>query len=238
MTDKTASRLRTWMTPAIIIIVAVLLIVVVVTQGIDDRPSTDQTPSESKAQVEQPELSDIERRDPDDLLAFGPLDAPVGLVVYSDYQCPFCAAWNQDTLPELMPYVESGQLRIEWRDVNVFGPASERAARAAYAAAIQNRYWDYHDALFPEGEHLPESKLTGEAPIGLADELGLDVEQFAADMSSNEAMEEAQHNEQEGRDLGVTGTPAFILGGQPMIGAQPTQAFLDALDTALAEAED
>src|SRR5699024_2102808 len=126
-----------------------------------------------------------------DVLAAGPVDAPVGLVIFSDYQCPYCAQWNHDTLPEMMAYAEAGDLRIEWRDVHFFNPSfTDRAARAAYAAGSQDQFWDYHDALFPDGELRDESELGRDGLIELAQELGLDTEQFEQDLDSEEA---AQH---------------------------------------------
>lgn len=220
-----------WAIPVGVIAVALILIVTVITQGSENRPGPEVPPQAGESQ--QPGLTGVERRDPDDLLAVGPVDAPIGLVVFSDYQCPYCAAWNHDTLPEMMTHVDAGDLRIEWRDVNVFGEASERAARASYAAALQDRYWDYHDALFEGGEKLPESQLTEEALIDLADRLGLDTDRFTTDLNSDQTRKEVERNASEGINLGVTATPAFILAGQPIVGAQPTAVFVDAVDAAL-----
>ncbi|ROR96304.1 protein-disulfide isomerase [Salana multivorans] len=185
---------------------------------------------------EQLDLRSAERREADDLLAVGPVDAPVALVVFSDYQCPFCARWSAETLPLLMDHVDAGELRIEWRDVNVFGPASERAARASYAAAKQGVFWEYHDRLFEGGATRTENELGDEALIALAEELGLDVERFTADLASAETVAQITENAQLGIDLGAYSTPAFILGGQPIVGAQPSAVFLDAFAAALAAA--
>ena len=88
---------------------------------------------------------------------------------------PLLRPWTDDTLPTLRDYVERGDLRIEWRDVNVYGEDSERAARAALAAAMQDTLDDYHAALFPDGEirNVRSSSATG-ALVDLADELGMD----------------------------------------------------------------
>src|SRR5690554_5877169 len=100
---------------------------------------------------ETPDLDFIERRDPADPVSVGPLDAPVALVVFSDYQCPYCAKWSNETLPELQAYIDAGDLRIEWRDVNIFGEASERGARAVYAAGLQGEFEAMHNAMFADG---------------------------------------------------------------------------------------
>ncbi len=196
----------------------------------------EAAPTEVQGAVE-PDLTDIERRDEGDLLAAGPVDAPVTLVVFSDYQCPYCARWSEETLPLMMERAEAGDLRIEWRDVNIFGEASERAALASHAAAQQGAFWEYHDALYPQGETRSEGELSQEALVGLAGELGLDTDQFATDMASDEAQAEIDRNAELGLGLGAYSTPAFILGGQPIVGAQPSQVFVDAFETALAQAE-
>src|SRR5699024_3609369 len=84
------------------------------------------------ADPEQSALGEVGSDEESDPMSDGPADAPVKLVVFSDYQCPYCAAWSQDTLPKMFDYVDSGDLRIEWREVNVFGSASEQAAKGAY----------------------------------------------------------------------------------------------------------
>lgn len=187
---------------------------------------------------EQPDLSFVEQRDPDDPLSVGDADAPVVLVVFSDYQCPYCASWSHETLPVMMDYVEAGDLFIEWRDLNVFGPESVRASQAAYAAGLQGHFWDYHEELFAGSEIRSENELSDEALIGLAGDLGLDVDQFAQDLDSAEVIEAVETNQQLGMDLGAYSTPAFVLGGEPMVGAQPTEVFTEAVDQALEQAQE
>ena len=156
------------------------------------------------------------------------------MVVFSDYQCQFCARWSTETLPQMMKYAEAGDLRIEWRDVNVFGEASKRGARASYAAALQGKFWEFHDALFEGGKNRPESGLTNESLIALAVELGLDGDQFATDLAAPDTVATIDANAQLGLDLGAYSTPAFVLGGKPIVGAQPSQIFIDAFEQALA----
>ncbi|WP_114906916.1 DsbA family protein [Ornithinimicrobium murale] len=240
---------RSWAIPVAVLAVLALLIALVINlNGDPESPapgagsaatapaegSADAAPTEVQGAV-QPDLSDIERRDEADPLAAGPVDAPVTLVVFSDYQCPFCAQWSQDTLPVMMERADAGELRIEWRDVNVFGDASTRAAKAAYAAALQGSYWEYHHALYPDGETRDD--LSEESLVGLAEEMGLDTEQFAADMSSEETQSEISRNAKLGLDIGAHSTPAFVLGGQPIVGAQPTEVFVDAFESALAQGQ-
>ncbi|NLS08470.1 thioredoxin domain-containing protein [Nesterenkonia sp. MY13] len=203
----------------------------------DNSPAEDDAPEEA-AEPEQPDLTELERHDPEDPLAIGEADAPVTMIVFSDYQCPYCASWSEDTLPSMMEYVEAGDMRIEWRDLNVFGPASTQAARAVYAAALQGEFWDYHHHLFANGEILSEDQLSPESMTDLAAEIGLDTEQFAQDMNSEEVEEQVDDNAELGYSIGAYSTPTFIIGGAPMVGAQPTEVFIQAVDDALERAEE
>lgn len=249
---STAPARRRLRVPAAILAVTALLIAVVLwtrpagapegapgaatdTLGAQEPVALEDLPHPSRVAV--PDLSAAETRDPGDLLAEGPVDAPVVLVVFTDYQCPYCARWTADTLPALREEVEAGRLRIEWRDVNVYGEDSERAARAALAAARQDRHADYQNALFEGGEIRSGAELDEEALIALADELGLDVEQFTADLRAEETARTIAEHATTGRELGVVTTPSFVLDGTPIVGAQPTDAFLARFDEALAAAD-
>src|SRR5699024_7708546 len=148
------------------------------------------------------------------------------------YQSPYCAAWSQDTLPKMLDYVDSGDLRIEWRGVNVFGSASEQAAKGAYAAALQDKHGEFHNALISDGKPRSPDELTTEALTAAAEDIGLDTEQLATDMTSEEPAEAVADNAAMGTDLGAFSTPTFILDGQPYVGAQPTDVFVDAVETA------
>lgn len=191
---------------------------------------------EAPSEVALPDLSGEERRDPDDLLAEGPVDAPVVLVVFTDYQCPYCAQWAHETAPVMREYVERGELRIEWRDVNVYGEDSERAARASLAAAKQGEHIAYQQHLFAGGKIRTGQGLSEKALVALAGELGLDEERFRADMDSEQTARAVADNARQGGELGVMSTPAFIIGGTPTVGAQPTEVFTQMVDDALAEA--
>lgn len=229
-----AQRFRSWFVPLGIVIIAGLLIAVVILQVKNGAGQPGAAPA--AAETEQPDLTFVEARDDDDVQAMGPVDAPVGLVIYSDYQCPFCAKWSTDTLPVMQTYAEMGDLRIEWRDVNQYGADSERAALAAHAAGKQGQFWEFHEALFPDGEHLQPEQLTEAHLTTIASELGLDTEQFSSDLTSPESLAAVQQYAAEGRELGVSGTPTFVLGGKPIVGAQPESVFVDAMQQALSEA--
>lgn len=247
---------KKWLVPTLVVIIAVLLIAVVLlmyrgnasetAEGAaatapagSDSGSASGTASgtDSGSGAADSDLTSVEARDPSDPVAVGDVNAPVGLVVFSDYQCPFCAKWSDETLPQMMKHVEDGNLRIEWREVNIFGEPSERGARAAYAAGLQDSYLEYHNALFANGEKPSEELLSKDGLIELAGELGLDVSKFTEDFQSPETAAAIAQHQQLGIDLGAYSTPAFLLGGQPIMGAQPASVFEAAFEQSLAAKE-
>lgn len=240
MTEKQAQRPTNWLVPAALLLIAALLAVLVILQLRGGEQPTAEAPPGEAAELggipeRIPELTQLERRDESDVQSAGSVDAPLTMVVYSDYQCPFCARWNQETLPEMMDYVDDGSLRIEWRDINMYGEPSERASLAAHAAGLQGKYWEYHNALFADGETRDEGDLSADALVELAADLDLDTERFTADLESEELLEQNQQTAAEGRGIGVTGTPTFVLDARPIVGAQPTEFFSRVIDTALEE---
>ena len=250
---STSRRAPSWAVPTAVGIVAVALIAYILwgsalQSNPDAAPAASQGPTASSdaepsrdgatqdgppTEIDEPgqvSFADAERRDPDDLLAIGPVDAPVVLVVFSDYQCSFCAKWSAETLPVMLDYVNSGQLRIEWRDVNVYGRDSERAARAAYAAALQGQFWEYHHELYPNGKHRSPGELSEEALVEIAEQMSLDGPRFRADMADEATVAEVLRNQQLGIELGAFSTPSFLMNGQPMVGALPTEVFVEAFE--------
>lgn len=253
MTQHSSRSKPAWLLPSIVGAIALVVIALAyyMFAGSGDAGQsggTDETAASNdsggvvdvapQTEAEQIDLSHVERRDTEDPLSIGSVDAPVTMVVFSDYQCPYCASWSDETLPVMMDYVEDDQLRIEWRDLNVFGPESEQASKAAYAAALQDTFWQYHDALFSGGEIRDPAELSEDSLVELAADLGLDTDQFIQDMQSEQVQEHIETNQSLGTDLGAYSTPSFIVDGQPMVGAQPTEVFVTAVDDALGQASE
>lgn len=239
-TPRKTAKAPGWLLPIGVLVIAGLLLTFVILQIREQSLRESAEPPRSSDRLtavppERPELRTFERRDAEDVAAQGSVDAPLVLVVFSDYQCPFCAQWNHQTLPQLSTYIDSGQLRIEWRDVNMYGPPSERAARAAHAAGIQGKYWEYHDALYPNGTHRSAPDLSDDALRQIAAELSLDAAAFDSDMSSPDVRAQIAHTAAEARELGVTGTPSFLLDTRAIVGAQPSGVFIDLIENLLAE---
>ncbi|MFC8374185.1 DsbA family protein [Streptomyces sp. NPDC057239] len=176
----------------------------------------------------------LARRDASDPLALGRADAPVVMIEYSDFQCPFCGRFARETKPELLrSYVDRGVLRIEWRNFPVFGEESEQAALAGWAAGQQKKFWEFHDVVYGKPRERNAGDFGAENLIAMAREAGItDIERFQADMASDQARSAVQKDREEGYVLGVTSTPAFLVNGRPILGAQPTATFEEAVETA------
>lgn len=181
-------------------------------------------------------LGDQARREPGDPLAIGPVDAPVTMVMFSDFRCPFCARFSRVTEPELVDrYVESGRLRIEWRDLPVFGEPSLLAARAGRAAAAQGRFWAFARAVYEAAPERGHPDLTATALRDFAVQAGVpDLQRFEEEMASSVFDEAIAADAMEARALGLTGTPSFVIDGHPIVGAHPTPVFVDLIERTLA----
>ena len=181
-------------------------------------------------------LGDQARRVDGDPQAIGAVDAPVVLVQYSDYRCPFCAKFSRDTAPVLMSeYVEQGLLRLEWRDLPLFGEQSLTAARAGRAAGEQGRFWEFNTVLFAQAPATGHPEFSAADLRGLAQTAGVaDLDKFDADAASAAYDDAIWADAREAQDLGLISTPSFAINGHPGIGAQPTDAYTDLIDRLLA----
>ncbi|MCP9961191.1 DsbA family protein [Streptomyces somaliensis] len=203
-----------------------------------DREASGAAPASAPATGEgvSPGAERSARRDAGDALAVGRVDAPVVLVQYADFACGYCGKFARDTEPRLVEeYVEKGVLRIEWRNFPVVGEESEGAARAAWAAGRQGRFWEFHRAAYAEG--AGEKGFGEDRLVALAREAGVpDLTRFARDLDGAEARRAVRRDQEEGYALGATATPSFLVNGRPIAGAQPLETFAAAIDEAAARA--
>jgi protein-disulfide isomerase len=141
----------------------------------------------------------------------GSISAPVTVVEFTDYQCPFCARHARTTLPALLrEFVDSGTVRYVIRDLPLpIHPLAARAAQAARCAGNQDSsgYWRYHDALFQAQAHLADSSL-----LGIARRLELDMPKFKACLKSPTIAALVQGDAAGAAKAGLTGTPSFVIG--------------------------
>lgn len=225
----------TWLLSAAAIVAAVVLIVI--SSGRESKPAADGDQPTAVvvdgAGVRGP-ITGIERRRDSDELALGRKDAPVVMVEYSDFRCPFCGRFSRETHPELVRrYVDRGVLRIEWRDFPIFGEQSELAARAARAASRQGRFWEFQEHLYADAPSKGHAKYPKAKLLAAAKAVGVeDLERFEREMQADDVRREVETDRDEGLEIGVNSTPAFVINGTPVLGAQPLEAFVTAIEQA------
>jgi protein-disulfide isomerase len=162
--------------------------------------------------------------------AAGPAGAPVTLVAFSDFQCPYCKA-GAATLA-LLRARYGDKLRVVFRDFPLpFHKDAVKAAEAAACAAEQGRFWQMHDRLFANQKSLAVADLKR-----YAGELGLKEDAFSQCLDSGLQAAHWQRNKEDGARYGVSGTPAFFVNGRPLSGAQPFEAFAQIVDEELERA--
>lgn len=214
--------------------VALMLAVASGGSGAGDESPATVTSSENAGSSQ---LTELARRKADDPMALGDVDAPVVMIEYSEFQCPFCGKYSRDTAPKLVEkYVDQGLLRIEFRDFPYLGDESDLAARAARAAAEQDSFWPFHERLFAEQPPPNSGRLDRERLSGIAKDLGLDTDRFLKDMDSDEVAAAIERDRDEGMAIGVTGTPAFLINDRVLMGALPTEDFVETIDAAIKDA--
>jgi len=192
------------------------------------------TPPEQPQQPSSPQEVPI-----GDAYTIGDPTAPITIVEYTDFQCPFCSRHYQQTYPQIVEqYVDAGIVRYVFKDfpLNSIHPQAAKAAEAARCAGDQEAYLAMHDMLFER-----QNEWSGKDPMaifnGYAKEIGLDRDSFEQCLLNDTYASAVEADLQEGIELGVNGTPAFFINGYPVSGAQPFTLFEQAIEQLLTEQE-
>ena len=190
-----------------------------------------QQPAGQVVEAPQPTRSAYTRYDipTEGYPSLGPDDAKITIVEFSDFQCPFCRRFHDETYQALLD-AYPGQIRFVYRNLPLTSihPNAMPAAVASLCANDQNAYWDYHEKLF-SSETLDEATY-----IQYAADLGLDVDIFTACLSSGKHDEFIQQDMDFSLGLGVQSTPTFFVNGLAIVGAQPLTNFQQIIDKELA----
>ena len=168
--------------------------------------------------------------DTDKGFARGEKSAPVSIVEFSDFQCPFCKAATT-TMHQVMAQY-AGKVRWVFRDFPIASlhPLANKAHEAARCAAEQGKFWEYHDVLFQKSPQLAPAELQK-----YARELKLDGESFDRCIEGGKYQAAIAADIEDGQRLGVSGTPAFFINGRMLVGAQPASAFQQVIDSELSK---
>lgn len=159
--------------------------------------------------------------------AIGAEDAPVVIVEYSDFQCSYCKRFHDETYQQLVD-AYGDQIRFVYKDFPILGEMSLVGALAAECAHDQDAFWDYHDLLFAN-----QGTFNRDQFISFANQLELDVDTFTTCLDDQEHLEEVTADYEEIVAIGGRGTPAFLINGRFISGAQPFTVFADYIEEEL-----
>lgn len=162
--------------------------------------------------------------------------APITMIEFSDFQCPFCKSFFDQTLAQLRKqYVDAGEVRLVYMNFPLaeLHPNAQKAAEAAACANAQGKFWAYHDKLFAEQPNWAAAT----DPVTLfktyASDLQLDNTRFSQCIDNNQTASVVQSDYAEGQRAGVTGTPTFFINNHQLVGAQPFSTFQQIIDQEL-----
>lgn len=168
----------------------------------------------------------------------GDANAPVTIVEFSDFECPFCGRFRDNTLPLIIKnYIDTGKVKLVYRDFPLgnIHPQAMLAAQAAECANEQGRFWEYHNVIFDN-----QDSLSTDIYKVWASRVGLNMSQFNSCTLSQKYSDEVSRDIKDGQQAGVSGTPTFFIGPSDgkaimLVGAQPYAVFSAAIDKALAQ---
>lgn len=164
----------------------------------------------------------------------GSPDAPVVIVEYSDFQCPYCGRYFKEVESRLKEtYVKNGQVRLIYKHYAFLGQESVWAALASECAGEQNKFWEYHDVIFSRQSGENQGTFSPDNLKSWAAELKLDPAAFNQCFDSGKYLDVVQANTQEGKQLGIQGTPGFFVDDVPISGAQPFEVFQQVIEEKL-----
>jgi protein-disulfide isomerase len=166
--------------------------------------------------------------DDDDVL--GDEDAPVTIIEFSDYECPFCARFYSQTLPAIKEkYIDTGKAKLIFRDFPLgFHADAQKAAEAAECAGEQGKYWEMHDKIFENQQAIDVASLKQ-----YAGDIGLNATAFDQCLDSGAMADEVKKDLADGQAYGISGTPSFFINGVALVGAQPFSAFEQVIESQL-----
>lgn len=142
----------------------------------------------------------------------GKTDAPATLVEFADPQCPFCAEWSNQSFPTVVRrFVRSGKLRLEYRGLHFIGSDSEKALRAIQAAGLQNKLWNMAEELYARQGAENSGWVTDDVLREAGTAAGVDVDNMLADMDSQAVTAKIEAADLLASQLGVQGTPTFLV---------------------------
>lgn len=233
---ETSSGLQAFTIPLSIIVAGGLIAGSIIYSNSHQPPAQQNLAGAAAAPVQQElkEVSDKKALEGDAEVLGNP-NAPVTVIEFADFQCPFCGKFHMESATKIMEtYVKTGKVKFVYRDFPFLGPESSDAAQAAQCARDQKRFWEFHNYLFEHQNGENGGAFSKENLKGFAKAVGLNIQEFGSCLDSGKHADYVNNETQAGRSFGVSGTPTVFINGKPFVGAQPYQTFQSAIDAALA----
>ena len=164
----------------------------------------------------------------------GDENAPVTIVEWADYQCPFCGDFARTVQSQMVEeFVNTGQVKFEFRDFAFLGDESTAAAGAAWCAGDQNKFGEFHDTLFSNQDGENEGAFSNERLLDMGTQLGLDATAFENCIARNTYESQITASLDEGDTAGVTSTPTFFINGEKVVGIDGYDDLRERIEAAL-----
>lgn len=223
--------------------IAIVLAGVMISGAVLYTRSSPQTTTNNGGTVEQAVGGGVQQAgsvvtvSADDDAYLGKENAPITLIEFSDFECPFCRKFWKETLPLIKKeYIDTGRARFVYRDFPLsFHQGAAPAAEGAECAREQGKFWELHDKIFEEQEKQGQGTIqfTAEDVKTWASKIGLNASKFNQCLDSGKYKQEVEKDIADGSAAGVTGTPAIFVNGRLIVGAQPFAAFKVVIDEEL-----
>jgi len=168
----------------------------------------------------------------------GEEDAPVTMVAYEDFQCPFCKRFEEGAVPQIVSnYVDNGQVKIIWKDrplknLHPWAKPAAESMECVYREGGNDSFWTLKDKVFSNQNQLSTSNAQSQIKSWAAEE-GVSESAIQTCIDNGDAMSEVEADSQEGQELGASGTPTSFVNGQKLVGAQPFSRFETVIESEL-----
>lgn len=211
------------------IVLAGAVIAVAILYSVNGSPSKNTSKDKTAAIAALPEVNSGD-------FVLGEKNAPVTVIEYGDFQCPFCGKFFKDTEPVIREnYIKTGKVKFIYRDFAFLGQESLWAANAARCAGDQGKFWEYHDYLYNNQRGENQGAFSKDNLKGFASALSLDKEKFNTCLDSEKYSDAIKKETKDGTGAGVQGTPAVFINGKINVGALPTATFTQMIDAELSK---
>ena len=205
-------------------------------EAIEELKVEKPDPATTTTNTSDADIKDMSHVTIDDSTVLGDINAPVTIIEFSDFQCPFCKRLHEQVSPLVTTeYINTGKVRFIYKNYAFLGSTSVKAAQGLWCAHDQDKYWEYHDYVFETlggkyGEWMSDQNMEQ-----ISEDLQMDANTFETCMQDEKYKTKVEEELAEGQELGVTGTPSTYINGEYVPGAQPYDVFEEVIKRKLEE---